>query len=87
MTKSANEAIYVYVLTTNAAASYIPGVLAAQSIIQGKKGATATEPKVEDVGKPPTRPENDVQVEEFLKEQYRSKSTNNDTLKPSSGKA
>lgn len=74
-------------LTTNAAASYIPGASTVQSAIQGKQGVTASEAKVEDVGKPPTRPANDVQVEEFLKEQYRSRSTDGDTSKPVKGKS
>ena len=74
-------------LTTNAAASYIPGASTVQSAIQGKHGATASEAEVKDVGKPPTRPANDVQVEEFLKDQYRSRSTDNDTTKPGVGQA
>lgn len=69
-------------LTTNTAASCIPGASTVQSVIQGRQEA-----KVEDVGKPPTRPENDVQVEEFLKEQYRSRSTDEDTSKPGEDKA
>ncbi|OBT70444.1 hypothetical protein VE03_00035 [Pseudogymnoascus sp. 23342-1-I1] len=68
------------------AASYIPGASTVQSTIQGKQGSAAREANVEDDGKPPTRPANDVQVEEFLKEQYRSRSTNDDTPKPSEDK-
>ncbi|OAF59923.1 hypothetical protein VC83_03046 [Pseudogymnoascus destructans] len=67
------------------AASYIPGVSIVQSAIQGKHGASTSEAKVEDVGKPLTRPANDVQVEEFLKEQCRSRSTDEDTPKPDEG--
>lgn len=33
-----------------------------------------TEKGIIDDGKPPQRPEHDVQVEEFIKEQYKSKS-------------
>ncbi|KFZ09978.1 hypothetical protein V502_08393 [Pseudogymnoascus sp. VKM F-4520 (FW-2644)] len=69
------------------ATSYIPGASTVQSAIQSKQGVTASEGKVEDVGKPPTRPANDVQVEEFLKEQYRSRSTDDDTLKAGEGKS
>ncbi|OBT92214.1 hypothetical protein VE01_09967 [Pseudogymnoascus verrucosus] len=69
------------------AASCILGASTVQSVIQGKQEASTSEAKVEDVGKPPTRPENDVQVEEFLKEQYRSRSKDEDTSKPGKYKA
>jgi hypothetical protein len=68
------------VLTIDAAASYIPGASIVQSAIQGEQGGAEREATV-DTGKPPTRPANDVQVEEFLKEQYKSRSTEDGTLK------
>jgi hypothetical protein len=69
------------VLTINTAASYIPGAVTVQSTIHGKEGATTNEENMEDIGKSPTRPDNDVQVEEFLKKQYRSTSRDDGTSK------
>ncbi|KFY45144.1 hypothetical protein V495_03104 [Pseudogymnoascus sp. VKM F-4514 (FW-929)] len=66
------------------AASYIPGASIVQSAIQGEQGGAEREATV-DTGKPPTRPANDVQVEEFLKEQYKSRSTEDGTLKSGEG--
>lgn len=57
------------------AISYIPG---GETIEKKIFGSSETEMKaargeVKDDGKPPTRPANDVQIEEFLKTQYKSK--------------
>ncbi|KFY41471.1 hypothetical protein V494_02983 [Pseudogymnoascus sp. VKM F-4513 (FW-928)] len=68
------------------AVSYIPGASTVQSAIQGEQDTTVSEAGAEDIKKPPTRPANDVQVEEFLEEQYRSRSTNDETPKPGENK-
>jgi len=56
--------------------SSIPGASTIQSAVLGKQEGAASEEKIDDVTEPPTRPQNDVQVEEFLKGQYRSKGKN-----------
>ncbi len=63
-------------LTSCVAISYIPGGSALEKSIYGASDAdmAATKGEVKDDGSPPTRPQNDVQVEEFLKSQYKSKS-------------
>jgi len=55
--------------------SYIPGTASSQASQQSPASAElgSTRRKVRDDGTPPTRPENDVQVEEFLRRQYKSK--------------
>lgn len=75
VTESTDQAIGIYVLIITTAASYIPGASTIQSTVQGKQKASTSEAKTVDDGKPPTRPANDTQVEEFLKEQYRSRNT------------
>jgi hypothetical protein len=51
--------------------SYIPGM---SSKPEDPKDATKQNPDIVDDGNPPTRPTHDVQVEEFIKHQYKSSS-------------
>jgi len=54
------------------ASSYIPGLSSLTG--QTPSSETTSRQGPMDEGKPPTRPDHDVQVEEFLKGQYKSKS-------------
>jgi len=55
------------------ACAYVPGVNAVREAIYGRDGGEENKKNaLEDNGTPPTRPDHDTQVEEFLKSQYHS---------------
>lgn len=56
------------------AISYIPGGPALEKAVFGTSDAqiNAAQGNIRDDGTPPTRPQNDTQVEEFLRGQYKS---------------
>lgn len=68
------DVVYEYT-NFHLAISYIPGGPAVEKAIYGTSDAqiNAAQGNIRDNGTPPTRPANDTQVEEFLKEQYKSK--------------
>ena len=62
-------------MLTLSAISYIPGGSALEKAIYGSSDAEmkAAQGSVRNDGTPPTRQANDTQIEEFLKDQYKSK--------------
>lgn len=63
-------------MLTDAVVETIPGMDALQRAAFGQTEAEVkeTDHETKDNGGPPARPVNDTQIEEFLKEQYKSKS-------------
>lgn len=72
---SSNKLTVLLNANYNLAISYIPGGPALEKAIYGTSDAdiNAAQGNVQDDGIPPTRPQNDTQVEEFLRGQYKSK--------------
>lgn len=53
---------------------YVPGVAALQDSAIGQGAASKSDGMADDDGAPPKRPDHDLQVEQFLKGQYKSQS-------------